>query len=136
MAACPAPSELVEDCPARGTGAALVMPAAGVEAMNKHLAEISQCASVRAIAPPILDGAGWHDSPQLIVPGNIVLMPLPPHAPELNSVDPSAAPRASRTFDALRLGHFASIRAAIIPATASGTPTRPSSTRVAAPGKP
>ncbi|MGH6812522.1 MAG: hypothetical protein ACREDM_09300, partial [Methylocella sp.] len=105
-AACPAPSELVEDCPARGTGAALIMPAAGIEAMNKHLAEISLCVGVRAIAPPILDGAGSHGSPQLIVPGNIVLMPLPPHAPELNSVDPSAALRASRAFDALRSGHM------------------------------
>jgi hypothetical protein len=47
---CSAPSELVEDCPARGTGAALVMPTVSIEAMNKHLAEISQCVSVRAIA--------------------------------------------------------------------------------------
>src|ERR1700737_2029322 len=30
---------------------------------------------------------GWHSSPQLIVPENIVLMPLPPYAPELNSVE-------------------------------------------------
>ena len=74
-------------CPARGTGAALVMPTVGVEAMNKHLAEISQCVSVSAIALLILDGAGWHSSPQLIVPENIVLMPLPPYAPELNSVE-------------------------------------------------
>ena len=74
-------------CPARGTGAALVMPTVSVEAMNKHLAEISQCVSVSAIALLILDGAGWHSSPQLIVPENIVLMPLPPYAPELNSVE-------------------------------------------------
>src|ERR1019366_947882 len=44
-------------CPARGTGVALL----------------------------ILDGAGWHSSPQLILPENIVLMPLPSYAPELNS---------------------------------------------------
>src|SRR3982074_2523925 len=35
-------------CPARGTGAALVMPTVSIEAMNKHLAEISQCVSVSA----------------------------------------------------------------------------------------
>ena len=35
----------------------------------------------------ILDGAGWHSSPQLILPENIVLMPLPSYAPELNSVE-------------------------------------------------
>ncbi len=46
-------------------------------------------AAFSAFALPILDGAGWPGSPQLIVPENIVLMPLPPGAPELNSVDPS-----------------------------------------------
>ena len=55
--------------------------------MNKHLAEISQCVSVSAIALLILDGAGWHSSPRLVVPQNIVLMPLPPYAPELNSTE-------------------------------------------------
>jgi nitroreductase len=74
-------------CPARGTGAALVMPTVNIEAMNEHLAEISQCVSVSAIALLILDGAGWHGSPRLVVPDNIVLLPLPPYAPELNSVE-------------------------------------------------
>jgi hypothetical protein len=60
-------------------------PTVSIDAMNKHLAEISQCVSVSAIALLILDGAGWHSSPQLIVPDNIVLLPLPPYAPELNS---------------------------------------------------
>ena len=50
-------------CPARGTGAALVMPEVSIEAMNKHLVEISQNVSVSAIALLILDGAGWHSSP-------------------------------------------------------------------------
>lgn len=63
------------------------MPAVSIDVMNKHLAEISQCVSHGAIALLILDGAGWHSSPQLIVPANIVLMPLPPYAPELNSVE-------------------------------------------------
>ncbi|MDQ6702072.1 MAG: transposase [Pseudomonadota bacterium] len=74
-------------CPARGTGATLVMPVVSIDAMNKHLAEISKCVSVGAIALLILDGTGWHSSPQLIVPENIVLLPLPPYAPELNSVE-------------------------------------------------
>jgi hypothetical protein len=74
-------------CPARGTGAALVMPTVSIEAMNQHLAEIGTCVSLGAIALLILDGAGWHSSPHLIVPENIVLMPLPPYAPELNSVE-------------------------------------------------
>ena len=40
-----------------------------------------------ATALLIFDGAGWHSSPKLVVPENIVLMPLPPYAPKLNSVE-------------------------------------------------
>ncbi len=36
------------------------MPEVGIDAMNKHLAEISQSVSVSATALLILDGAGWH----------------------------------------------------------------------------
>ena len=74
-------------CPERSTGAAIIMPEVNVEAMNEHLAEISRCVSVGAIALLVLDGAGWHSSPRLVVPDNIVLLPLPPYAPELNPVE-------------------------------------------------
>jgi len=74
-------------CPDRGTGAAVIMPEVNVEAMNEHLAEISQCVSVGAIALLVLDGAGWHNSPRLVLPDNIALLPLPPYAPELNPVE-------------------------------------------------
>ena len=80
-----APSELVEDCPARGAG--LAMPPVSSEAMNQHLAEISHC--VRAVALRIRAGAGWSGSPRLVVPDNIVLPPFSPSAPELNATDPS-----------------------------------------------
>jgi len=63
------------------------MPTVSIEAMNQHLAEISQCVSLGAIALLILDSAGWHGSPRLVVPDNIVLLPLPPYAPELNSTE-------------------------------------------------
>ncbi len=49
-------------CPARRTGAALVMPYANTEAMNAHLAEISGQVSPGAHALRVLDGAGWHSS--------------------------------------------------------------------------
>jgi hypothetical protein len=55
--------------------------------MNEHLREISQCVSVGASTVLVLDGAGWHMSPLLHVPDNIVLMPLPPYAPELNPLE-------------------------------------------------
>jgi hypothetical protein len=74
-------------CPERSIGAAVIMPAVNVEAMNEHLTEISQCVSVGAIALLVLDGAGWHSSPRLKVPDNIALLPLPPYAPELNPME-------------------------------------------------
>jgi hypothetical protein len=74
-------------CPERGTGAAIVMPEVNVAAMNEHLAEISRSVSVGATALLVLDGAGWHNSPRLELPDNIVLLPLPPYAPELNPME-------------------------------------------------
>ena len=74
-------------CPARGTGAAVVMPSVDVEAMNLHLVEISQRVSVGAIALLVLDAAGWHKSSRLVVPDNIILLSLPPYAPELNPTE-------------------------------------------------
>ena len=74
-------------CPARGVGAAIVMPEVNVEAMNTHLAEIGRNVSAGAIAILVLDGAGWHSSSRLKIPGNIVLLRLPPYAPELNPTE-------------------------------------------------
>lgn len=74
-------------CPERSAGAAIIMPEVNIEAMNEHLTEISRRVSVSAIALLVLDGAGWHSSPRLKVPANIVLLPLPPYSPELNPVE-------------------------------------------------
>ena len=76
-----------EICPERSVGAAIVMLEVNMAAMNEHLAEISRCVSVGAIALLVLDGAGWHSSARLDVPDNIVLLPLPPYAPELNPME-------------------------------------------------
>ena len=75
-------------CPARGVGAALVLPRADIEAMNLHLAEISARVAPGAHAVLTLDGAGWHrPGGKLKVPDNISLLPLPPYSPELNPVE-------------------------------------------------
>ena len=74
-------------CPERKTGAAIVMPEVNIDAMNEHLAAISRSVSVGAIAVLVLDNAGWHTSTRLALPDNIVLLPLPPYAPELNPVE-------------------------------------------------
>jgi hypothetical protein len=56
-------------------------------AMSHHLYEISSQVAANAHAVVILDGAGWHRSQGLVVPGNITLLALPPYSPELNPVE-------------------------------------------------
>jgi hypothetical protein len=75
-------------CPARAVGAAVITPAANTECMNLHLDEISTQVAPGSIAALICDGAGWHQRAGGIkLPDNIVLLPLPPYAPELNSME-------------------------------------------------
>jgi hypothetical protein len=75
-------------CPARGVGAAIIMPAVNTEAMNEHLKEISTQVDHGAHAVLVLDGAGWHQTGgELSVPNNLTLLHLPPYAPELNPME-------------------------------------------------
>ena len=74
-------------CPARGTGAGLILPRCNTAAMALHLEEISQTVTPGAHAVVLLDQAGWHLSDKLDIPGNITLLPLPPKSPELNPVE-------------------------------------------------
>ena len=73
-------------CPARGIGAALVLPKCDSQPMQWHLEKISSLVSPGAHAVVILDEAGWHGSSKLRIPPNITLLRLPPRAPELNPV--------------------------------------------------
>ena len=75
-------------CPARGVGAAMIMPAANTEGMNEHLKEISTQIAQSSIAVVICDRAGWHQQGKdLMVPDNIRLLSLPPYSPELNPME-------------------------------------------------
>ena len=75
-------------CPERGVGAAIITPAANMECMNFHLAEISTQVAPGSIAAVICDRAGWHQrGGEIKLPDNIVLLPLPSYAPELNSME-------------------------------------------------
>ena len=74
-------------CPARAVGAAIIMPTINAEAMSEHLKEISAQVARGAHAMLVVDGAGWHSSPRLKVPENVVLLRLPPYAPELNPIE-------------------------------------------------
>ena len=55
--------------------------------MNLHLAEIATQVAPGAIAALLLDQAGWHMSSKLVVPANIVIVPLPPKCPEFNPTE-------------------------------------------------
>ncbi len=74
-------------CPARATGAAIVMPFAGTEAMNGHLAVIAARITPGAHGVFVLDGAGWHRSKALVTPANLTLITQPPFAPEVNPAE-------------------------------------------------
>ena len=68
-------------CPARDTGAALVMPDANTAAMQKHLDEISRTVAAGAHAIVLLDRAGWHTTAKLKAPNNLTLLPIPAGEP-------------------------------------------------------
>jgi transposase len=72
-------------CPARQTGAALIMPHCDTEAMQKHLEEISRTVEAGAHAVIILDKAAWHTTGKLKLPKNLSLIELPAACPELNA---------------------------------------------------
>jgi hypothetical protein len=74
-------------CPARGVGAALALPYANTQAMQLHLDEIARTVARGSHAVLLLDRAGWHTTPELVVPKNITLLLLPSRAPELNPVE-------------------------------------------------
>lgn len=75
-------------CPARGVGAAIIAPAANTTYINAHLQELSTQVRPGATAVVIWDGAGWHQTGTRVkLPGNIVVLPLPPYAPELNPME-------------------------------------------------
>ena len=75
-------------CPARGVGAAVITPTVNTVCMNLHLDEISTQITPGAVGALICDGAGWHQTGgALKLPDNIVLLPLPPYAPELNPME-------------------------------------------------
>lgn len=74
-------------CPERDAGVALAMPEVSTAAMGLFLAELSRALPAGTHAALVLDGAGWHVSPDLEVPTNLTLIRLPPYSPELNPVE-------------------------------------------------
>lgn len=74
-------------CPARDTGAALVLTHVSVAAMNLLLEEVASQLPSGTHAAMLIDNAGWHTANALRVPPNITLVHLPPYSPELNAIE-------------------------------------------------
>ena len=74
-------------CPETGGATGHVCGKANTDEMSRHLADIGAATAEGRHALVILDGAGWHRSKALVIPGNVSLLRLPPYSPELNPVE-------------------------------------------------
>lgn len=74
-------------CPARDTGAALMLPKANTHAMQLHINEISTHVSEGAVGVIIMDQAAWHTTGMLEWPSNLRALFIPPASPELNPAE-------------------------------------------------
>ncbi len=74
-------------CPARDTGAALVLPYVSVAAMNLLLKEVASQLPPGTHATMLIDNAGWHTANDLRVPPNVTLVHLRAYSPELNAIE-------------------------------------------------
>ena len=73
--------------PATGEDFCLVMPEISTAVMNTFFSGFSATRAADEHALMVMDGAGWHRSGELDVPGNVSLMILPPYSPELNPIE-------------------------------------------------
>ena len=78
---------LMAVCAATGEASALIMPALNTEVVNLFLEQLSRDLPTGVHAVLIWDGAGFHSGKDLVVPGNVSLIRLPPYSPELNPVE-------------------------------------------------
>jgi transposase len=73
--------------PATGEDFCLVMPEISTDVMNTFLAGFSATRAADEHALMVMDGAGWHRSADLNMPGNVSLAILPAYSPELNPIE-------------------------------------------------
>jgi transposase len=78
---------LMAVCAATGTASALIMPELNTAVVNLFLEQFSHGLPTGVHAVLIWDGAGFHTGKDLVVPGNVSLIQLPPYSPELNPVE-------------------------------------------------
>jgi transposase len=78
---------LMAVCVATGTASALIMPELNTAVVSLFLEQLARDLPAGVHAVLIWDGAGFHTGKDLVVPGNVSLIQLPPYAPELNPVE-------------------------------------------------
>ena len=78
---------LMAVCVGTGATSALIMPSRDTEVLNRFLEQFSKELPAGVHAVLIWDGAGYHTGGDLMVPGNVSLIQLPPYSPELNPVE-------------------------------------------------
>ncbi len=78
---------LMAVCAATGAASALIMPELNTAVVNLFLEQFSSELPAGVHAVLIWDGAGFHTGGDLVVPGNVSLIQLPPYSPELNPVE-------------------------------------------------
>ncbi len=78
---------LMAVCADTGAASALIMPELNTAVVNLFLEQFSRELPAGVHAVLIWDGAGFHTGGDLVVPGNVSLIQLPPYSPELNPVE-------------------------------------------------
>lgn len=73
-------------CVASGELDSLILPKVSGACMQIFLDEVANRHPQERIVM-VMDGAGWHESKDLMVPANIRIVKLPPYSPELNPVE-------------------------------------------------
>lgn len=74
-------------CPATGQSEGLLSPRLNTDVVNVFLRQFSSTLAADEHAVMIWDGAGFHTSGKLQVPGNVTVLQLPPYSPELNPME-------------------------------------------------
>jgi len=78
---------LMAVCAATGAASAPIMPELNTAVVHRFLERFSGELPAGVDAVLIRDGAGFHTGKDLIVPGDVSLIRLPPYSPELNPVE-------------------------------------------------
>jgi hypothetical protein len=72
--------------PHDGVMDSLVLPIVNTQAMSIFLTEVAERHADEYVVM-VLDGASWHQATDLDIPGNMMLVRLPPYSPELNPTE-------------------------------------------------